>query len=199
VADQTYAANSFNGDDAVVLKTGRHGCRCHRQVGFDPGSALGQRFDYNQDHTCGARLRSPPATAEPNDPFDPALQWDGYSVDTFSGLGSHVADCARPDIVINELDSDTPGTDAAEFVEFSTRRREYTAGRPGCGVLQRRDDRSYAAFDLGGFRTSAAGYFVLGNAGVSPGLVFADGLLQNGADAVALYRANASDFPTARR
>ena len=57
-------------------------------------------------------------------------------------------------------------------------------------------DVSYAAFDLDGRSTNANGYFTLGNA-ATPGvdLVFADNLLQNGADAVALYAANATDFP----
>src|SRR5262249_54225580 len=61
------------------------------------------------------------------------------------------------------------------------------------------NDASYAAFDLDGYRTDANGYFTLGNPGV-PGvdLIFdpgASGLLQNGPDAVALYAANATDFP----
>ena len=58
---------------------------------------------------------------------------------------------------------------------------------------------SYAAFDLDGFVTNAQGYFTIGNPGV-PGvdLIFnpgAAGLLQNGADAVALFAGNAADFP----
>src|SRR6185369_15578698 len=58
------------------------------------------------------------------------------------------------------------------------------------------NDESYAAFDLDGFSTNAGGYFTLGNAAV-PGvdLVFNDGTMQNGADAVAIYVGNASTFP----
>jgi uncharacterized protein len=50
---------------------------------------------------------------------------------------------------------------------------------------------------LDGFSTDASGYFLLGNAGVSPapGIIFADNFLQNGADAVAIYGASATDFP----
>jgi hypothetical protein len=101
-------------------------------------------------------------------------------------------------IVINEVDSDTPGTDAAEFVEL------YDGGAGNSSLTglvvvfyNGSNDLSYAAFDLDGFSTDANGYFVLGNAAV-PGvdLTFADNLLQNGADAVALYFANAADFPT---
>lgn len=112
------------------------------------------------------------------------------------------SDCPNPgaflSVLINEVDADTPGADTAEFVEL------YDGGVgnvPLDGLVvvffNGADDLSYAAFDLDGFTTDANGYFVLGNAGVSPTpqLVFADNLLQNGADAVALYRANAADFP----
>ena len=42
-----------------------------------------------------------------------------------------------------------------------------------------------------------SGYFLLGNSGVTPApsIVFSNNSLQNGQDAVALYGANASDFP----
>jgi endonuclease G len=102
-------------------------------------------------------------------------------------------------VIINEIDSDTPGTDAAEFVEL------YDGGvgntrLDGLVVVfyNGSNDMSYAAFDLDGYSTNANGYFTLGNPGV-PGvdLIFdpgASGLLQNGPDAVALYAANATDF-----
>ncbi|MCB1610067.1 MAG: DUF11 domain-containing protein, partial [Xanthomonadales bacterium] len=58
------------------------------------------------------------------------------------------------------------------------------------------DDASYEAIDLDGFVTDANGYFVLGNAAVvNVGAVFADNTLQNGADAVALYVGDDTDFP----
>jgi predicted extracellular nuclease len=101
-------------------------------------------------------------------------------------------------IIINEIDSDTPGTDVAEFVEL------YDGGVGNTSLtglvvvfFNGSNDLSYAAFDLDGFTTDANGYFTLGNTAV-PGrdLVFANGILQNGADAVALYQGNASNFPT---
>ena len=73
-------------------------------------------------------------------------------------------------VVINEIDSDTPGTDAAEFVEL------YDGGvgntsLAGLSVVffNGSNDLSYAAFDLDGFSTDANGYFTLGNPGV-PGV-----------------------------
>ncbi|MCS6804774.1 MAG: Ig-like domain-containing protein, partial [Blastocatellia bacterium] len=104
---------------------------------------------------------------------------------------------AVPPIIINEVDSDTPGTDTLEFVEL------YDGGAGNTSLTglvvvfyNGANDQSYAAFDLDGFTTNANGYFVLGNAGVAGvDLVFADNFLQNGADAVALYLGNATDFP----
>jgi endonuclease G, mitochondrial len=104
-------------------------------------------------------------------------------------------------VVINELDSDTPGADTAEFVELYDGGAGNTA-LDGLVVVfyNGSSDLSYAAFDLDGFQTGASGYFTLGNPGVANvDLVFspgATGFLQNGADAVALFAGNASDFPT---
>ncbi len=57
-------------------------------------------------------------------------------------------------------------------------------------------DTSYQALDLTGQQTDAAGYFVVGSAAV-PGVdvVLANGLIQNGPDAVALYAASPNIFP----
>jgi endonuclease G, mitochondrial len=100
-------------------------------------------------------------------------------------------------VMINELDSDTPGADAAEFVELFDGGVGNTA-LDGLTVVfyNGSNDQSYAAFDLDGKVTDANGYFILGNAAVpGVGLTFGGNTLQNGADAVALYAGNASDFP----
>lgn len=107
---------------------------------------------------------------------------------------------AQSPVLINELDADTDGSDRAEFVELYDGGAGNTA-LTGLVVVfyNGSDDQSYAAFDLDGAVTGPDGYYVLGNPGVanvnrtfSPG---GSGALQNGADAVALYRADASDFP----
>ena len=100
-------------------------------------------------------------------------------------------------VIINELDSDTPGTDAAEFVEL------YDGGvgntlLTGLVVVfyNGATDTSYRTIDLTGQSTNAQGYFTIGNAAV-PGvdLTFPGNTLQNGEDAVALYAASAAAFP----
>ena len=100
-------------------------------------------------------------------------------------------------VIINEVDSDNPGIDAAEFVEL------YDGGAgntplDGLTVVfyNGSSDLSYAVFDLDGRTTDANGYFTLGNVAVpGVGLVFGGNFLQNGQDAVALYVGNAADFP----
>ncbi|MCG8461903.1 MAG: thrombospondin type 3 repeat-containing protein, partial [Holophagales bacterium] len=106
-------------------------------------------------------------------------------------------------VVINEVDADTPGSDTAEFVEL------YDGGIGNVAldglvlvVFNGSDDQSYnlggqaSALDLDGLSTDGAGFLVIGNAAV-PGVdvVFGDGSLQNGADAVALYVGDGTDFP----
>lgn len=100
-------------------------------------------------------------------------------------------------IVINEVDSDTPGADTAEFVEL------YNSGPSAQSLdgyvlvfFNGSGDTSYAAYDLDGFSIPAGGYFVVGNSAVpNVAVTFANNFLQNGADAVALYFGNAVDFP----
>jgi len=100
-------------------------------------------------------------------------------------------------VIINEIDADTYSTDTKEFIEL------YDGGTGNTDLTglalvlyNGADDASYFVFDLDGNSTDANGYLVLGNAAV-PGvdIVFADNLLQNGTDAVALYQADAEDFP----
>ncbi|MEA2002180.1 MAG: ExeM/NucH family extracellular endonuclease [Actinomycetota bacterium] len=104
----------------------------------------------------------------------------------------------EPSVVINEVDADTPGTDALEFMELF----DGGAGNTSLDGLvvvfyNGNGDASYNAIDLDGFSTDASGYFTLGNAGVipAPSIVFGSNGIQNGADAVALYSGDAASFP----
>ncbi|HYJ87102.1 MAG TPA: DNA/RNA non-specific endonuclease, partial [Pyrinomonadaceae bacterium] len=129
--------------------------------------------------------------ADTNDPPDQMVSDFTFSFTT-AGPPPPVAE----NVIINEIDSDTPGTDAAEFIEL------YDGGdgnTPLDGLVvvlfNGSNDLSYNAFDLDGKTTDANGYFVLGNAAVAGvDLVFSG--LQNGQDAVALYVGSATDFPT---
>ena len=103
-----------------------------------------------------------------------------------------------PPLIINEVDSDTPSYDELEFIEL------YDGGVGNSALdglvvvlFNGSDDASYLAFDLDGYTTDAGGYFVIGT--VAGADIYVDpgdyGWLQNGADAVALYNGDASDFP----
>jgi hypothetical protein len=111
---------------------------------------------------------------------------------------------APASLVINEIDPDQFGGDDGEFIELF--------GTPGASLdgyvivlYNGSDDRSYDAFDLDGMTLDANGYFLLcGNATIpncgAPAsadnfMIASNNFLQNGADAVALYTANAADFP----
>ncbi|MCP4710851.1 MAG: choice-of-anchor D domain-containing protein, partial [Planctomycetes bacterium] len=115
------------------------------------------------------------------------------------------ATVAVTNIIINEVDADNSGYDYLEFIEL------YDGGvgnTPLDGLVvvafNGSNNSSYSLYfwnplsgiDLDGYSTDANGYFVIGNNGV-PGrdLVFNDNRLQNGADAVALYIGDDTDFP----
>ena len=106
--------------------------------------------------------------------------------------------CPLPEVMINEVDADTPSTDVMEFIEL------YDGGTGNTDLsglvvvlFNGNGDISYNAFDLDGYSTDANGYFLLGNADVvpTPSIIFPSNTLQNGADAIALYLGSDTDFP----
>lgn len=111
-----------------------------------------------------------------------------------------VVSMAFGQLLINEVDADQTGTDSVEFIEL------YDGGAGNTSLdgyvivlFNGSDDQSYSpAYDLDGYSTDANGYFVIGSSLV-PNVDYDLGLLtniiQNGADAVALYTGDATDFP----
>ena len=112
-----------------------------------------------------------------------------YNSLTIEELVVTILDDDAPVIVINEVDSDTPGTDTAEFVEL------YDGGVGNISLsgmtlvfFNGATDTSYAVFNLNAYTTDANGFFLIANPGVAGAdATFSIGTLQNGADAVALY------------
>lgn len=104
-------------------------------------------------------------------------------------------------VVINEIDADTPGTDTKEFIELKSVTANFSldgyvlvflnGGSTGTS------NASYLALDLDGYTTDINGLFLIGNNQVSPTptYIIPNASIQNGPDVVALYQANASDFP----
>lgn len=105
-------------------------------------------------------------------------------------------------VVINELDADTPSTDVKEFVELKTP-AAFTALDGYVlvffnGSTSGLTNLSYYAIDLDGLVTDGNGNILLANPTVVPSgsFVIPNGTVQNGPDAVAIYLGNAEDFPT---
>jgi len=107
---------------------------------------------------------------------------------------------ANAQVVINELDCDTPGIDDQEFVELKsdmpiTSLDGYVLvffNGSSSGA-----DSSYFTIDLDGYTTDNNGLLLIGSDAVTPfpQLLIAANVIQNGADAVALYLGDDTDFP----
>jgi len=102
-------------------------------------------------------------------------------------------DLATP--LINEIDADQAGTDSASFIEI--------IANPGTSLngyvlvlYNGNGDVSYLAIDLDGITTDNFGVATVGNSGI-PGVdrTIAGDFIQNGADAIALYTGDATNFP----
>ena len=104
-------------------------------------------------------------------------------------------------IVINEIDPDTPSTDQKEFIELKSATANYSLNGYVLvffnGLSTGLGNASYNTIDLDGYTTDINGNFLIGNVLVqpTPPLAMLDATLQNGPDAIALYLGNASDFP----
>ncbi len=103
-------------------------------------------------------------------------------------------------IVINELDCDTPSTDDKEFLEL----KSGTPNFPLDGYVVvffngsvSGNNSSYFTIDLDGYTTDVNGLFLIGSNSVSPipQHLIPVGVIQNGVDAIAIYQANDFDFP----
>jgi len=111
---------------------------------------------------------------------------------------------ASAQVVINELDVDSPSTDTMEFIELKSDAPEQSLDGYVLVLFNGSssgNDSSYFALDLDGFTTNINGIYLIANNDVSPvgDFILFDNTIQNGADAVAIYQGNASDFPEGTR
>ncbi len=91
-ADQTNGSGWFNGDDAITLTRAGAVIDSVGVVGADPGTEWGTGLNSTADNTLRRKSSVLLGDTNPADAFDPAVQWDGFAVDTFGGLGAHVVD-----------------------------------------------------------------------------------------------------------
>ncbi len=97
-AHQTSGGSWFNGDDMIILKKDDTILDVIGQMGIDPGSQWGTGLLTTQDNTLRRQLDICTGDTESTDDFDPALEWEGFEVDTFDGLGTHLTTCSGVDI-----------------------------------------------------------------------------------------------------
>ena len=105
-------------------------------------------------------------------------------------------------VVINELDSDTPSTDTKEFIELKSASPNFSLNGYvlvlfNGNATSTTANKSYFTLDLNGLTTDSNGIILIGNSLVSPvpEKIFSDNIIQNGADGVGLYLGSAADFP----
>lgn len=108
--------------------------------------------------------------------------------------------CFYSQVVINEVDADTPGLDVLEIIELKSETPYFSLdgyilvlfnGGSGSGTL------SYYTIDLNGLVTDGNGIVLLGNSQVnpSPSRLFPQNTVQNGPDAIAIYQDVIDTFP----
>ncbi|TXI66761.1 MAG: T9SS type A sorting domain-containing protein [Flavobacterium sp.] len=106
-------------------------------------------------------------------------------------------------VVINELDSDTPGSDVLEFVELKSATPNFSLNGyvlvffNAGSTSPYANSASYYAIDLDGYATDINGIATFGNPTLSPTplAIIPNATIQNGPDVVALYQDDASSFP----
>lgn len=103
-------------------------------------------------------------------------------------------------IVINELDSDTPGLDDKEFIELKSDEPFYSLDGYVLVLFNGSasgNDSSYLTLDLSGYTTNINGTILIGSVNVSPvpEIIIPINVIQNGADAIGIYQAHPDDFP----
>ena len=152
--------------------------------------------DFDNGETCTVSIYAAQVSdTDADDPPDNMTEDHSFNFETVSGV-------VTSNVIINEVDADQAGTDSAEFVEL------YDGGDGNTDLtglvlvlFNGSDDASYTpAIDLDGYSTNADGYFVV--CGDEANVANCDldvspdtNLIQNGADAVALYVGDAGDFP----
>jgi predicted extracellular nuclease len=114
-ADQTTGVGWFNGNDAVALTkaAGAQTVDAVGQVGVDPVTEWGTGLASTMDNTLRRKSGIEAGDTNGSDPFDPAIQWDGFANNTFGGLGAHVSGGDAPPLVT----STSPANGAAEVAE----------------------------------------------------------------------------------
>ena len=112
-ANLFHASSSwYNGDDAITLERVSDGLLVDSigQIGFDPGSEWGSGLVSTADNTLRRKSSVTTGDTNPFDVFNPALEWDGFAQNTFSGLGSHNVIVVPPTLIREIFEIQGSGT-----------------------------------------------------------------------------------------
>jgi len=109
---QNSSVINFNGDDALVLRSGGSIVDVIGQIGYDPGSQWGSGSISTQDNTIRRISTVGAGDTNGSDAFDPAIEWDGFAQNTFDGLGSHFTTGCGSGDVAPIVTSTTPANSA---------------------------------------------------------------------------------------
>lgn len=115
---------NFNGDDAIALRNGTIIIDVIGQIGFDPGAQWGAGLQSTQDNTIRRKATIQIGDANGSNAFDPAVEWNGFTQDDISGLGSHtmnpcgiiIPPSSSGGMILNEISNG--GASVKEFYEF---------------------------------------------------------------------------------
>ncbi|HKH31396.1 MAG TPA: lamin tail domain-containing protein, partial [Gaiellaceae bacterium] len=93
------SAGWFNGNDAVALRKGNDNVDVIGQIGNNPGTEWGTGLTSTADNTIRRKKAITVGDDNGSDAFDPAVQWEGFANNTFSGLGSHTVGPDEPLVI----------------------------------------------------------------------------------------------------
>jgi len=102
-ADQLSSYLDFNGNDALALKYETTIIDSIGQIGYQPPSGeWGNGLTSTEDNTLVKKCGISCGDENAYDTFDPSVQWNGYTINTFSFLGSHTPICNCGDGFVNQ-------------------------------------------------------------------------------------------------
>jgi len=88
---------TFNGDDAIMLFKGDDIIDGIGTIGLDPGSEWGTGLAGTQDNTLRRRPDITTGDINPYDIFNPSIEWEGFTLNTFDGIGTHRVSAPVPE------------------------------------------------------------------------------------------------------
>jgi len=92
-ADQISGSLTFNGDDAVALRKASVLIDVIGLIGTDPGAEWGTGLTSTATNTLIRKSTIQNGDSNGSDTFDPATEWNGYAVDTWTYVGTHESIC----------------------------------------------------------------------------------------------------------